>query len=123
MKFLPTSLPGVLIIDPDVYRDDRGFFFESYHQKKYAEGGLPERFVQDNQSRSKRGILRGLHAQRSRPPGKLVRVIVGEVFDVVVDIRKGSPTFKRWVGVNLSADNFRQCYVPPGFAHGFCVLS
>jgi len=123
MKFLTTALPGVLIIEPDVYRDERGFFLENYHQKKFTDGGLPVRFVQDNHSRSKQGILRGLHAQLKHPQGKLVRVVRGEVFDVAVDIRRGSPTYKRWVGVNLSADNFRQCYVPPGFAHGFCVTS
>ena len=123
MKFIKTTLEGVIVIEPDVFRDERGFFFESYHQKKYQEGGLPERFVQDNHSSSRKNILRGLHAQLSRPQGKLVRVLSGEVFDVVVDIRRGSPTYKRWHGVTLSANNFRQMYVPPGYAHGFCVLS
>jgi dTDP-4-dehydrorhamnose 3,5-epimerase len=123
MKFQQTELPGVVVIEPDVYRDDRGFFLETYHARKYAEAGIPARFVQDNHSRSARGTVRGLHAQRRRPQGKLVRVLQGEIFDVVVDIRRGSPTFGRWIGVDLSAENFRQCYVPPNFAHGFCVLS
>src|SRR5687767_3210717 len=123
MKITPTSLPGVLIIDPDVYRDERGFFLESYHLQKYTDAGIPTRFVQDNHSRSQKGILRGLHAQLTHPQGKLVRVVFGEVYDVIVDIRKGSPTYKKWFGVNLSADNFRQCWVPPGFTHGFCVTS
>ncbi len=123
MKVLRTELPGVLLIEPDVYRDDRGFFLESYHARKYAEAGIAVTFVQDNHSRSARGTLRGLHAQRRRPQGKLVRVLRGEIFDVVVDIRRGSPTFGRWVGVTLSAENFLQCYIPPNFAHGFCALS
>jgi dTDP-4-dehydrorhamnose 3,5-epimerase len=123
MKFVETELPGVIVIEPDVHRDGRGFFLETYHTRKYAEGGIPATFVQDNHSRSVRGTLRGLHAQRRRPQGKLVRVLQGEIFDVVVDIRRGSPTFGRWIGVNLSAENFRQCYIPPNFAHGFCVTS
>ncbi len=123
MKFLTTALPGVIVIEPDVFRDPRGFFFETYHAKKYRDGGIEPSFVQDNHSRSARGILRGMHAQRRRPQGKLVRVLQGEVYDVAVDIRRGSPTFLKWVGVTLSADNFRQCYVPPGFAHGFVVTS
>ena len=123
MKFLPTELPGVTVIEPDVYRDDRGFFLETYNARKYAEGGVSATFVQDNHSRSLRGTVRGLHAQRSRPQGKLVRVVQGEIFDVVVDVRRGSPSFGRWIGVTLSSTNFRQCYVPPNFAHGFCVLS
>lgn len=123
MKFLPTELPGVVVIEPDVHRDGRGFFLESYHARKYAEGGIPGPFVQDNHSFSQRGTLRGLHAQQRRPQGKLVRAVLGEMFDVAVDIRRGSPTFGRWVGVVLSGDNFRQLYLPPGFAHGFCVLS
>ncbi len=121
--FTPTTLPGVLVVEPDLFKDGRGFFFESYNQKKYAEAGIPERFVQDNHSKSKKGTLRGLHAQLLRPQGKLIRALAGEIYDVVVDIRTGSPTFKRWCGVTLSADNFRQCYVPPGYAHGFCVMS
>jgi dTDP-4-dehydrorhamnose 3,5-epimerase len=123
VKIIPTDLPGVLLIEPDVYKDGRGYFFESYHLKKYTEAGISAVFIQDNQSKSARGTLRGLHAQLARPQGKLVRAVFGDVFDVVVDIRRGSPTYKRWVGFNLSADNFRQCWVPPGFAHGFCVLS
>jgi len=123
MKFLSTELPGVLIIEPDVHRDPRGFFLESYHLQKYREGGILPPFVQDNHSYSVRGTIRGLHAQSQRPQGKLLRVIEGEVFDVSVDIRKGSPTFARWVGILLSSENFRQCYIPPGFAHGFAVLS
>jgi dTDP-4-dehydrorhamnose 3,5-epimerase len=123
MKFIETKLPGVIVIEPDVHRDPRGFFLETYHQKKYADGGVPGPFVQDNHSKSTRGILRGLHAQRLKPQGKLIRVLQGEVFDVAVDIRRGSPTFGQWVGVMLSADKFNQIYVPPNYAHGFCVVS
>lgn len=126
MQVLPTELADVLMIEPDIFRDQRGFFLETYHERKYRAAGIPPApaiFVQDNHSRSTQGTLRGLHAQRRHPQGKLVRVIQGEIFDVAVDIRRGSPTFKRWVGVYLSAEDFRQIYVPPGFAHGFCVLS
>ena len=123
MKVLSTDLPGVVVVEPNVYQDPRGFFLETYHAGKYREAGIREIFVQDNHSRSVRGTLRGLHAQRRRPQGKLVRVLQGEIFDIAVDIRRGSPTFRRWVGEVLSAENFRQIYVPPGFAHGFCVLS
>ena len=123
MKFEATSLPGVVLVEPDVFRDNRGFFLETYHARKYADGGVPGPFVQDNHSHSVRGTLRGLHAQLERPQGKLVRAVAGEMYDVAVDIRRGSPTFGRWYGVRLSGDNFRQLYVPPGFAHGFCVLS
>ncbi len=123
MKFLPTQLPEVLIIEPDVYRDQRGWFLETYHVQKYQEGGIPLSFVQDNCSSSVHGTLRGLHLQKVRPQGKLIRVIRGEIFDVAVDIRRGSPTFASWVGVTLSGQNFKQIYIPPGFAHGFCVLS
>lgn len=123
MRFLPTELPGVIIIEPDVYRDRRGFFLETYHADKYREGGIGVLFVQDNHSCSRRGTVRGLHAQRRRPQGKLMRVSRGAILDVAADIRRGSPTFGRWVAVTLSADNFRQLYVPPGFAHGFCVTS
>lgn len=123
MKFLTTKLPGVLIIEPDVYRDERGWFLETYHAPKYQDGGIPLSFVQDNHSSSVCGTLRGLHAQKSRPQGKLVRVVRGEIFDVAVDIRRGSPTFASWASECLSAENFKQLYVPPGFAHGFCVLS
>lgn len=122
MKVLRGELEGTLILEPDVFRDPRGFFLETYHARKYSEAGLPP-FVQDNHSRSCRGTLRGLHAQRLRPQGKLVRVIEGEIHDIAVDARKGSPTFGRSMAVVLSADNFRQIYVPPGFLHGFCVLS
>jgi dTDP-4-dehydrorhamnose 3,5-epimerase len=123
MRFLETDLPGVLLIEPDVFRDPRGFFLETFHERKYREGGIPYSFVQDNQSRSARGTLRGLHAQLRRPQGKLIRAFGGEIFDVAVDIRPRSPTFGRWTGATLSADNFRQMFIPPGFAHGFCVLS
>jgi dTDP-4-dehydrorhamnose 3,5-epimerase len=123
MKLIPTSLPGVLIIEPRVFRDERGFFLETYHAQRYREAGLDVTFVQDNHSRSTRGTLRGLHWQAERPQGKLVRALVGEIYDVAVDIRPHSPTFGQWVGFTLSADNFRQGWIPPGFAHGFCVTS
>jgi len=123
MKFLATALPGVVVIEPDVFRDPRGFFLETFHAIKYREGGIEGPFVQDNHSLSARHTVRGLHAQWRRPQGKLVRVLHGEIFDVAVDIRRGSPTFGKWTSMILSGDNFRQCYVPPGFAHGFCVLS
>jgi dTDP-4-dehydrorhamnose 3,5-epimerase len=123
VRIIPTKIPEVLVIEPDVYGDARGFFMETWHAAKYAELGLDVNFVQDNQSRSSKGILRGLHYQLEQPQGKLVRVSAGRVFDVAVDIRKGSPTFGQWVGIELSGDNFKQFYVPPGFAHGFCVLS
>lgn len=122
MKFTAGELAGVVIVDPEVFRDSRGFFLESYHARKYAEAGLPP-FVQDNHSRSTRGTLRGLHAQRRHPQGKLVRAVEGEILDVIVDARQGSATFSRWMGVVLSAESFRQIYVPPGCFHGFCVLS
>ena len=123
MKFSKTSLPGVLLVEPDVYKDDRGFFLETYHQKKYAEGEIAKSFVQDNRSHSKRNVLRGLHYQLQKPQAKLVYVITGEIFDVAVDIRRGSQTFGKWEGVYLSSDNNRQVFIPEGFAHGFCVLS
>ncbi len=123
MNILPTRLPGVLIIEPEVYRDERGWFLETYHAGKYQDGGIPLAFVQDNCSSSVRGTLRGLHAQTAWPQGKLVRVTRGEIFDVAVDIRRGSPTFASWESVTLTAENFKQIYIPPGFAHGFCVLS
>ena len=123
MKFLRTALPEVIIVEPDLHRDGRGFFLETYHGVKYRDGGIAVSFVQDNHSSSTRGTVRGLHAQLRRPQGKLVRVLRGEVYDVAVDIRRGSPSFLHWIGVTLSAENFRQCYVPPGFAHGFCVTS
>jgi dTDP-4-dehydrorhamnose 3,5-epimerase len=123
VKFTPLALPEVILVEPDVHRDARGFFLETYHLEKYRAGGIPGPFVQDNHSRSVKRTLRGVHAQRRRPQGKLVRAVEGEMFDVAVDIRPGSATFGRWVGVRLSGDNFHQLYVPPGFAHGFCVLS
>lgn len=123
MQAVPTDLPGVVVIHPDVFRDSRGFFLETYHREKYLALGVPGPFVQDNHSRSVGGTIRGLHLQVQRPQGKLVRAVRGEVFDVAVDVRVGSPTFGRWVGVRLSADNCHQVYVPPGFAHGFSVLS
>ena len=123
MEFKPTELDGVVVIEPRVYADNRGFFAEVYHQLKFQEGGIDVAFVQDNRVRSARGILRGLHAQVRRPQGKLVSVTLGEIFDVAVDIRRGSPTFGRWVGEMLTADNLRMMYIPPGFAHGYCVTS
>lgn len=123
MEFTRTALDGVVVVEPRVFRDDRGFFLETYHAGRYREGGVDATFVQDNHSRSVRGTLRGLHAQWEHPQGKLLRVVEGEIFDVAVDIRRGSPTFGKWVGVTLSAENFRQIYVPVGFAHGFCVTS
>ena len=123
MKFLPSALPGVVVIEPDVFRDPRGFFLEAYHARKFAEGGIPAAFVQDNQSRSVKDTVRGLHAQLRRPQGKLIRVLQGAVWDVAVDIRRGSPVFGRWVATELTAENLRMVYVPPGFVHGFCVLS
>jgi len=123
MKITRTEIPGVVIIEPQVFRDERGFFLESYNQQKYKEAGIDAVFVQDNHSRSQQGTIRGLHAQINRPQGKLIRVIEGEIFDVAVDVRRGSPHFGHWVGAWLKADNFRQIYVPPGFVHGFCVTS
>lgn len=123
MKVLPVELPGVLLIEPKVFGDARGWFFESWNRQRYAECGLATDFVQDNLSFSGHGILRGLHFQNPKPQGKLVQVLQGEVFDVAVDIRRGSPTFGRWAGATLSAENRHQFYVPEGFAHGFCVLS
>jgi dTDP-4-dehydrorhamnose 3,5-epimerase len=123
MKFQATRLPEVVLVEPDVFRDDRGYFLETWHQEKFAAGGIPETFVQDNHSYSIRDTLRGLHAQLRNPQGKLVRAILGEIFDVAVDIRPDSPTCGQWVGERLSGDNFRQLWVPPGFAHGFAVLS
>jgi dTDP-4-dehydrorhamnose 3,5-epimerase len=123
MRFRHTALAGVVLVDPEVHRDERGYFFESYHAEKYRAGGIDGPFLQDSHSRSIGGTLRGLHLQYRRPQGKLIRVIEGEIFDVAVDVRRGSPTFGSWVGVVLSGDNFVQCYVPPGFAHGFCVVS
>lgn len=123
MNVVQTSLPGVLILEPKVFGDDRGFFFESYNKQALAKAGITAEFVQDNHSRSVRNVLRGLHYQIRQPQGKLVRVIQGEVFDVAVDIRRSSPNFGKWVGFNLSAENKRMAWIPPGFAHGFLVLS
>jgi dTDP-4-dehydrorhamnose 3,5-epimerase len=122
VKVRPTALPEVLVVEPAVHGDERGFFLETYHRDRYRAAGIDAVFVQDNHSRSVGPILRGLHAQLRHPQGKLVRAVAGEIFDVAVDLRRGSPTFKRWVGETLSAANFRQLWVPPGFAHGFCVL-
>ena len=123
MNYSKTSLPGVLLIEPDVFKDDRGFFLETYHQKRYSEEGIAKSFVQDNRSHSTRNVLRGLHFQLRNPQAKLVYVTMGEIFDVAVDIRRGSPTFGKWEGVYLSSENNRQIFIPEGFAHGFCVLS
>ena len=123
MEFRRLDLDGVILVAPNIIPDERGFFLETYHRDKYAAGGIPETFVQDNQSFSRQRVLRGLHAQLRHPQGKLVRAIVGEIFDVAVDIRPGSPTFGKWAGATLSGENAHQLYVPPGFAHGFCVLS
>jgi dTDP-4-dehydrorhamnose 3,5-epimerase len=119
----PTKIAGVTVIEPKVFGDARGFFMETWQAQRYHEAGLPERFVQDNLSRSRRGVLRGLHMQFPNPQGKLVSVLEGEVFDVAVDIRLGSPTFGQWAGETLSGDNKRQLYVPPGLLHGFVVTS
>ena len=123
MRISPTDLPEVLLVEPTVHRDERGFFLESWHAEKFAAAGLDVHFVQDNQSGSRRGTLRGLHAQVARPQGKLMRASVGEIYDVAVDIRPGSPRFGSSVGLVLSAENFRQLWIPEGFAHGFCVIS
>lgn len=123
MQVTPTSLPDVLLVQPVAHHDERGHFLETFHAERYAQAGIPGPFVQDNLSFSKRGVLRGLHYQWPNPQGKLVYVLHGEVFDVAVDIRRDSPTFGRWVGVTLSADNHHQLWIPPGFAHGFCVTS
>ena len=124
MTIHETALPGVFLIEPKVFGDARGYFYESYNERAFHEAGITARFVQDNVSRSQRGVLRGLHYQlEPHAQGKLVRVMAGEVFDVAVDIRRGSPTFGRWYGVLLTADNRRSLWVPPGFAHGFCVTS
>ncbi len=123
MKTTPTALPGVLVIEPSVFGDDRGFFFESWNARALAESGIDAAFVQDNHSRSRRGVLRGLHYQVRRPQGKLVRTVVGEAYDVVVDLRRSSPTFGRSVGITLSAENRKMLWVPPGFAHGFLALT
>ena len=123
MNVLETTLPGVVIIEPKVFGDERGFFMETWNKQRYSEVGISENFVQDNLSFSRRGVLRGLHLQNPNAQGKLVTVLQGEVYDVAVDIRSGSPNFGQWAAVNLSSENKRQFYVPAGFAHGFCVTS
>ena len=123
MKFIPTNIPEVILIEPNVYGDHRGFFMETWQRKTFAENGIDYDFVQDNHSKSVQGILRGLHYQIQQPQGKLVRVVEGSVFDVAVDMRKSSATFGQWVGYELSAENHRMMWVPPGFAHGFYVIS
>jgi dTDP-4-dehydrorhamnose 3,5-epimerase len=123
IKKIPTSLPGVFILEPRVFGDERGFFFESYNQQTMAEAGILEGFVQDNHSRSCRNVLRGLHYQLKQAQGKLVRVVEGEILDVAVDLRRSSPSFGRWEAVRLSSENKRMLWIPLGFAHGFCVKS
>jgi dTDP-4-dehydrorhamnose 3,5-epimerase len=123
MQFLPTSIPDVIIVESQLFGDQRGFFMETYQAERFAAAGIPDTFVQDNHSGSHRGTLRGLHYQIRQSQGKLVRVIAGEVFDVAVDIRRSSPTFGNWEGIRLSADNKLQLWIPPGFAHGFLVIS
>jgi len=123
VQFEPTQIPDVVLVKPAVFGDARGFFMETWEERKFAAAGIPVRFVQDNQSRSAQHILRGLHYQVQQPQGKLVRVISGAVFDVAVDLRRSSPTFGKWVGVTLSEENKHSLWVPPGFAHGFLVLS
>jgi dTDP-4-dehydrorhamnose 3,5-epimerase len=123
MQFMRTELEGVLIVEPEVFEDERGFFMESYHKPRFQAAGIDVEFVQDNHSRSGKGVLRGMHYQLRHPQGKLVRVIRGEALDVAVDLRRRSATFGRWLGCVLSEANRRQLYIPPGFAHGFCVLS
>ena len=123
MQFIPAAISDVLIIEPNVFGDARGFFLESWNERAFLEAGIKARFVQDNHSRSARNVVRGLHYQIKQPQGKLVRVIVGEIFDVAVDIRKSSPTFGKWEGTKLSTQNKRIIWIPPGFAHGFLALS
>ncbi|GKS59844.1 dTDP-4-dehydrorhamnose 3,5-epimerase [Nitrospira sp.] len=123
MRVVPTAIPDVLLIEVDAFRDDRGVFYELHRQPHYSAVGISDRFVQDNFSRSTHGVLRGLHYQLEHPQAKLVTVLSGRVFDVAVDVRRSSPTFGQWVGCELSGDRPQQLYIPPGFAHGFCVLS
>lgn len=123
MEFVPTQIPDVILIQPKIFKDERGFFLESYQKERFSAAGIHADFVQDNHSASTQGVLRGLHYQILQPQGKLVRVVTGEIFDVAVDLRRHSPTFGRWVGVTLSADKKNQLWVPPGFAHGFYVTS
>jgi len=123
MKVIPTRLPEVLLLEPRVFGDSRGFFFESWNEREFEHAGIRAHFVQDNHSRSDKGVLRGLHYQIRQPQGKLIRVIAGEIFDVAVDVRRNSPTFGKWEGVRLGAESHRMLWVPVGYAHGFCVLS
>jgi dTDP-4-dehydrorhamnose 3,5-epimerase len=123
MKVSETSIPGVLLLEPKVFSDARGFFLEIYNQRSFAQFGISEQFVQDNQSHSRKGVLRGLHYQSEQAQGKLVRVLQGEIFDVAVDLRAGSPTFGKWVGEQLSSENKRMIWIPKGFAHGFYTVS
>jgi dTDP-4-dehydrorhamnose 3,5-epimerase len=123
VRVTAASIPQVLLVEPDVHRDTRGYFLETYQAEKYQTIGITDRFLQDNHSRSLRGTLRGLHIQVRRPQAKLIRVIEGEIYDVAVDVRRGSPTFGKWTAAVLSAENFLQCYIPVGFAHGFAVTS
>jgi dTDP-4-dehydrorhamnose 3,5-epimerase len=123
LRFKDTIIPGVILVEPKVFGDSRGFFFESYHVEKFREGGIPLPFVQDNHSKSAKGVLRGLHGQSPYAQGKLIQVIEGEIYDVAVDARKGSPTYGTHVGVILSAENKHRLYVPPGLVHGYCVTS
>jgi dTDP-4-dehydrorhamnose 3,5-epimerase len=122
VRVVRAEVPDVLVIEPEVYSDHSGFSFEAYQEQRYRDHGIPGPFVQDNHSRSAAGTIRGLHLQVGRPQAKLVRVVAGAIYDVAVDVRRGSPTFGRWVAVTLSADDFKQCYIPGGFAHGFLVL-
>jgi dTDP-4-dehydrorhamnose 3,5-epimerase len=123
VRVIPTELPEVLVVEPVVFQDARGFFVETYHAERYRAHGIAATFVQDNHSRSVARTIRGLHLQVGRPQAKLIRAIQGTIWDVAVDVRRGSATFGRWIGVELSAENHRQCFIPAGFAHGFCVLS
>jgi dTDP-4-dehydrorhamnose 3,5-epimerase len=123
MRFTPSTLPDVILIEPDLFRDDRGYFFETFQARKFADAGIPATLVQENVSRSRQNVLRGLHYQIRQPQGKLVRVTSGRIFDVAVDLRRASPTFGRWEGVELTAEDCRQLWIPPGFAHGFLALS
>jgi dTDP-4-dehydrorhamnose 3,5-epimerase len=123
MDFIPTNIPDVILIEPKIFSDERGFFLESFRENKFIEAGIMDRFVQENHSSSQKGVLRGLHYQIKQTQGKLIRAIAGEILDIAVDIRRSSPTFGQWVGIILSAQDKRQLWIPPGFAHGFYVLS
>jgi dTDP-4-dehydrorhamnose 3,5-epimerase len=123
MKVEQTEIPGVVVLTPKVFSDERGFFLEFYNKKVFQEAGIIDEFIQDNHSKSTQGVIRGLHYQKNHPQGKLIRVVQGEVLDVIVDIRKGSPTFSKWISILISADNKKQVWIPAGLAHGFSVLS